>query len=149
LTSRQPGELSDDRRFVWNGVQWVSAISPDGSRRWDGSRWVATGRGMLPASGLGPGLTSAAPPPLWRRYVDRDVAMSLGCAIFALFAAQIVSPLSFPVLVLFIAPVVGLWRGFHAQQHGMAIGGAASVILNLLGGAALLVASGWLESLRS
>ncbi len=40
----QPGTLSPDRKWIWNGVQWVhvalAQLTADGSLIWNGSQWV-------------------------------------------------------------------------------------------------------------
>ena len=37
----QIGEYSDDRRWIWNGDEWVTAYGLDGLSWWDGYQWVA------------------------------------------------------------------------------------------------------------
>jgi len=41
---------SDDRRFWWDGTQWVPAWSPDGSSWFDGARWQPAGPPRYPAA---------------------------------------------------------------------------------------------------
>ncbi len=34
--------------YLWDGQRWVSALSPDGKQRWDGSAWVAVTASAYP-----------------------------------------------------------------------------------------------------
>jgi hypothetical protein len=38
-SSLRVGQLSTDTLTFWTGSEWISAFSPDGQVRWDGSRW--------------------------------------------------------------------------------------------------------------
>ena len=33
-------QFSSDGRWYWDGIQWVSTVSPDGRYRWTGTAWA-------------------------------------------------------------------------------------------------------------
>ena len=49
LPEIDPGALSADGNFYWDGVRWTPSLSPDGHWRWTGAAWVRSQPGLEPA----------------------------------------------------------------------------------------------------
>ena len=122
------GQLSPDGRALWNGVQWVSAVTADGRYRWDGINWVPAGGRSAPAAavaagGLGFQFGGAA-------------AWSIGFGLVSI-VVPFFANFYFPILPLF-----GLYRAVIAIRSGRLVGGVVGILLNLAGAAVTLFASG-------
>jgi hypothetical protein len=84
--------LSADGLFYWNGVQWVTTLSPDARTRWDGAHWVPVPQGAapprfqpapMPVTAVKPGRVPTA----WTRPLQLAVAGAF--ALWGLYSASV------------------------------------------------------------
>lgn len=48
----QPGQLSPDGHYYWDGAAWLPTLAPDGQTRWNGSAWLPVYTAMPRPSAL-------------------------------------------------------------------------------------------------
>jgi len=137
----QPGQLSPDGQFMWNGGQWISSLSADGAYRWDGGGWVPTGAAPPPPGYAARAGAAAGAVPVaggLGYQFGGSAAWSIGFGL-ASIVLPFFTPFYFPIL-----PIFGIWRAFIAFRSGRVVGAAIGLVVNLAGAAVSLLASGLL-----
>jgi hypothetical protein len=113
------GEFSADRKWWWDGTQWMSATSDDGHWQWDGAAWKA----ITPAATAAGGTGDATPAPGFLRQIPGYRSMTPWKVVLASAA--------YCVAAIWVLAAIG------AANPGMALMGLGLVALGMLG------ANGW------